>query len=405
MASVPMASGLLGILFMGWFMDVMGRKPTLLFSYVICVCGCALMATAHDVYMLGFGRGVTALGIRTGVTCVSVYMSELSPAGNRGMLVSVEEIYINLGMLAGSLVAWVLMGRQSVDWRTFVTLGGLAPALALVTVLCIQIPESPRYMQMWGRHDEAVTVLRSALDGNDDEIEQTLSSWREEEAVMTKTTLADQLSQVLELPGHAGFRVACCCWISRAGSGIVVIGTYFAMFMKGGGMDEETALRWYMVGQLAKTVSCVLPVLWLIDAYGRRALFLVSATACCASMALAAALQHTGFPAAAVACCVVAFWVSFSMGYGPVVWVYCFEILPRQQRGRAATVSMLCGDVVSGVMLISAPYLFKIDAALPYAMTAVTNFAAAVFFFKSCPETAGMLLEHAGSVGGAPHTA
>merc|ERR1719424_835175 len=130
------------------------------------------MATAHDVYMLGFGRGVTALGIRTGVTCVSVYMSELSPAGNRGMLVSVEEIYINLGMLAASLVAWVLMGRQSVDWRTFVTLGGLAPALALVTVLCMQIPESPRYMQMWGRHDEAVTVLRSALDGNDDEIEQ-----------------------------------------------------------------------------------------------------------------------------------------------------------------------------------------------------------------------------------------
>jgi SP family myo-inositol transporter-like MFS transporter 13 len=251
LASVPMAAGLLGYLFMGWFMDVMGRKPTLLSSYVICLCGCALMATAPDVYMLGLGRGVMALGVRSGVTCVSVYMSELSPAEHRGMLVSVEEIYINIGMLAATLVSWVLMGRQDVSWRSFVTLGGFAPALALVLVLCMQIPESPRYMQMWGRQAEAVAVLRSALDGKDDEIEKTLSSWREEEVTMAKTTWADQLSQVLELPGHAGFRVACYCWISRAGSGIVIIGTYFAVFMKGAGMDDETALRWFTIGQLA----------------------------------------------------------------------------------------------------------------------------------------------------------
>jgi len=405
LASVPMAAGLVGYLFMGWLMDVMGRKPTLVSTYVICMCGCALMATAPDVYQLGLGRGIIALGIRSGITCVSVYMSELSPAEHRGMLVSMEEVYINLGMLAATLMAWVLMGRQNASWRTFVTLGGIAPALALLALLCLQVPESPRYLQLWGRHAEAAAVLRSALDGKDDEIEQTLSSWREEEETMTKTTWADQLSQVLELPGHAGFRIACCCWISRAGSGIVVIGTYFAVFMKEQGMDDESALRWFTAGQLAKTVALALPVLWLIDACGRRALFLASAAACCASTALAAALRHGGFPAAAVAWCVVAYWASFSLGYGPVVWVYCFEILPRHQRGRAATVSMLFGDVAAGVLLISAPYLVEIDAALPYAVIAVTNFAAMVFFYAACPETAGMILEHAGNVGASPRTA
>merc|ERR550525_686912 len=121
-------------------------------------------------------------------------------------------------------------------------------------------------------------------------------------------------------------------------------------------------------------------------------------------MAIVAVLKISNFSLAAIACCLVAYFMSFSIGYGPVVWVYCFEILPLQQRGRAATVSMLCGDTVSGILLISAPYLLDIHAGLPFVVLSATNLLAAAFFFHACPETTGMLLEHASNIGRGPLT-
>lgn len=403
LASVPMAAGLIGYLGLGWCMDMVGRKPTLILSYVICFVGCSLMATAHSVAMLGVGRGIIALGIRSGVICVSVYMSELSPAGTRGTLVSVEEIYLNIGILAATFAAWGLMGMKIVTWRTFVSIGAFAPALALVCILCLQVPESPRYLQMWGRLSEATTVLRAALEGDEVEISRTLSSWGEEEADMQRKSWMDHLRDIRALPRHRGFRLATYCWMSRAGSGIVILSTYFSLFMKG--MGQESTLRWFTIGQTAKTLTLLLPVCWLIDSCGRRALFLASAVACCSCTASAAVLQISGFPIVAVACCIVAYFMSFSIGYGPVVWVYCFEILPQQQRGRAATISMLCGDVFSGTLLIVGPYLLKVHAALPYVVISATNLIAALFFFSACPETAGMLLEDAGKAGMLPEDA
>jgi len=401
LSSVPMAAGLAGYLFMGWCMDMVGRKPTIIASYAICFMGCSLMATATNVYALGLGRGVLSLGIRAGVMTVSVYMSELSPACSRGTLVSIEEVYINVGNLCATFAAWVLMGSEMVSWRVFVGIGACAPALALLCILILPVPESPRYLQMWGRKAEAVAVLRGALVGKEEEIQNVLLHWKEEEASMTQQTWKDQLEQIKALPSHLGFRIAACCWIARSGSGIVVIGTFFGLLMKG--MGHEATLRWYAIGTLGKTLALIPPVWWLIDTYGRRAMFIASAIACCMSMAAAAAAQMSGIGLTAVAICLLLYFMSFSLGYGPVVWVYCFEILPHQQRGRAATISMLLGDIGSGILLISAPYLIKLHVVLPYLVIACTNLMAAGFFFSNCPETTGMVLERACHVGTPAH--
>mmetsp|Transcript_69768 Transcript_69768/g.138053 ORF Transcript_69768/g.138053 Transcript_69768/m.138053 type:complete len:469 (+) Transcript_69768:136-1542(+) len=401
LASMPMAAGIAGYLFMGWCMDMVGRKPTIIASYAICFMGCSLMATATNIYALGAGRGVLALGIRSGVMSVSVYMSELSPAGSRGTLVSIEEVYINVGNLCATFAAWILMGSEIITWRAYVSIGACAPALALFCILLLPVPESPRYLQMWGHQAEAEAILRRVLIGKEEEIQRVLLHWKEEEATMMQKTWNDHLEQLKALPGHLGFRLASYCWIARGGSGLVVVGTYFGLLMKG--MGHEATLRWYAIGTLGKTLALIPPVWWLIDSYGRRAMFIVSALACGGSMAAAAAMQLSGAGLTAVAICILLYFMSFSLGYGPVVWVYCFEILPHQQRGRAATISMLLGDIGSGMLLISGPYLIELHAVLPYVVLAATNLLAAGFFFSKCPETTGMLLERASHVGTPPH--
>lgn len=396
LASLPLLAAALGYLFMSWVMDVVGRKPAIIATYVMQFIGCLVMATAPDIMTLAIGRGILTIGIKAGVTCVSVYMTELSPAANRGSLVSIEEIYINVGILAATFAAWIMMGVELISWRVFVAAGAIAPSLSLVCILPPQVPESPRYLHLHGRAEEAHEVLRSALDGDEDEMAKTLTLWHQEtkEAeAQTKKTWEECLQDFRNLLKHRGFQIASACWLCRAASGIAIMGTYGALFLSGHG--QETTFRWFVAAQVAKTLALIPSVLWFIDKCGRRTLFLASAVCCCLVMAAAAACKFTDAHFYLFAGCVVLYFMSFSIGYGPVVWVYCFEILPAELRGRAAAASILIGDILNLVLIAIGPILWEYHVALPFTVLAITNFFAVGFFWMACPETKGMVLEEA----------
>jgi MFS family permease len=399
LASLPLLAAVLGYLFMAWVMDVVGRKPAIIVTYVMQFIGCIVMAGAPDIFTLAIGRAILSMGIKSGVTCVSVYMTELSPAANRGALVSIEEIYINVGILAATFAAWIMMGREMMSWRVFVAVGSIAPALSLVCIVFPQVPESPRYLHMRGLEDEARVVLRSALDGDEAEISKTIALWVDEAKTNAKEaqkSWADSMKDLRDLFAHKGFRIASACWLCRAGSGIAIMGTYGALFLSGVG--QETSLRWFMAAQIAKTLALIPSVMWLLDSFGRRTLFLVSAVCCCCCMTGAAACKLTGGAFIFFGACIVAYFIAFSIGYGPVVWVYCFEILPGEIRGRAAAVSILVGDTLNFILITAGPIMWEMHHALPFSVLAITNLFAVAFFWAACPETKGLLLEEAKDV-------
>jgi MFS family permease len=396
LASLPLLAAALGYLIMSWVMDVVGRKPAIIATYVMQFVGCLVMATAPDIMTLAIGRSILSIGIKSGVTCVSVYMTELSPATHRGALVSIEEIYINVGILAATFAAWIMMGVEMISWRVFVAAGAIAPALSLLCILPPQVPESPRYLHIQGRAEEAQEVLRSALDGDEDEISKTLDLWQKEakiEEAQTQMTWEECVQELCSLFKHRGFQISSACWLCRAASGIAIMGTYGALFLTGHG--QETTLRWFVAAQVAKTAALLPSVLWLIDSFGRRTLFLVSAVCCCLVMGAAATCKVMEVHFYLFAGCVVAYFMCFSIGYGPVVWVYCFEILPAELRGRAAAVSILIGDTLNFILIGIGPILWEYHSALPFSVLAITNLCAVGFFWCACPETKGMLLEEA----------
>lgn len=395
LTTVPAIGSLLGIVVMSWCLDIFGRKPTIMFSYVLCCIACLITAFSDGIIMLAAGKMLEGVGIKSGVIGVSIYMSELAPAESRGSLVSLEELYINIGILFATAAAWLLMGMESVSWRVYVGSGILPPLVALFGMILLKVPESPRYLHMWGRKAEAEAVLRSALT-SEKEVSDTLNSWAQDRGSMHKKSPMQHLQDVKSLPADPGFRLASYCWIARAGSGIAVISAYFTLLMQG--IGEEASLRMFTIGATCKTLALLPSVLWFIDSQGRKQLFLTSAVVCCLAIAAAACLQLNHASLAIVACCVVLYQGGFSIGYGPVVWTYCFEILPQEQRGRAALLSMLPGDILSGLMLLTFPVIIEANAGFAYAALAVSNLAAVLFFYMGCPETKGVLLEKAHDV-------
>ncbi|KAL2255451.1 hypothetical protein VTK26DRAFT_3371, partial [Humicola hyalothermophila] len=88
----------------------------------------------------------------------------LAPARWRGRVVTGNVVFITLGQVVAYVVGWVLReyGDEETAWRWMVGLGA-APAVAQGAVVAALMPESPRWLVMVGRGEEARRVIGRVL--------------------------------------------------------------------------------------------------------------------------------------------------------------------------------------------------------------------------------------------------
>jgi len=138
-----------------------GRRPAIAAVAAGFVVGPVIMAAAGGAASLVAGRLV--VGAATGAAAVAVpaYLAELAPPALRGRIVQMFEVALAGGMLAASLADAVLAGVGRAPWRWMVG-APLLPALLLVAGVGM-LPESPRWLVVAGRLDDAVAVLRRVV--------------------------------------------------------------------------------------------------------------------------------------------------------------------------------------------------------------------------------------------------
>eukprot|EP00931_Biecheleriopsis_adriatica_P112402 TRINITY_DN8701_c0_g1_i2.p2 TRINITY_DN8701_c0_g1~~TRINITY_DN8701_c0_g1_i2.p2 ORF type:complete len:224 (-),score=35.73 TRINITY_DN8701_c0_g1_i2:49-720(-) len=209
---------------------------------------------------------------------------------------------------------------------------------------------------------------------------------------MKQKTHSEMMSEILGLWKNQGFRLAVYCWLAKCASGLAMISMFFPLILKTYGVEEGAALRWFTLASVIKTIA-IIPTVLLMDSFGRRFFFLLSAVACALFMSTAAYLSTNDFPGSMIALALTFYFCSYSLGYGPVPWVYCFEILPNELRGRAAVISPMPGDAFANILIVLAPLLLEADGVLLFTIVAASNLLAAGFFYTVCPETKAMLLE------------
>ena len=94
------------------------------------------------------GRLVNGVGVGAGTLVSPIYISEISPASQRGMLTSGYQVFIQSGALIGSWISFVtqatISDHSALQWQIPVALQFVAGLLLLIG--CLIIPESPRYL-------------------------------------------------------------------------------------------------------------------------------------------------------------------------------------------------------------------------------------------------------------------
>jgi len=155
----------------GFAIDWIGRRPTMLALIPPYMVGWVLMLFAKNVTMLYFGRFI--LGMCGGAFCVTapMYCTEITATALRGTIGSFFQLLIVSGVLYGYLVGAFL---------PLLTINILCAILPVIfAIIHFFMPESPVYLAMKGRNDDAAKALQW-LRGKDADIDDELKEILEE---------------------------------------------------------------------------------------------------------------------------------------------------------------------------------------------------------------------------------
>ncbi|KAK1817949.1 hypothetical protein LTR12_007701 [Friedmanniomyces endolithicus] len=124
----------------GKLSDVFGRKPCLLFAYVVFGLGCLFCGLAQDMTQLIAARAFAGIGAGGMTTVVSILLSDIIPLRNRGTWQGYVNIVFATGASSGAPLGGVL--ADTVGWR-WAFLGQVPLcAVAFVTVFfAIHLPK------------------------------------------------------------------------------------------------------------------------------------------------------------------------------------------------------------------------------------------------------------------------
>lgn len=159
--SAYLVGAVLGALGFGWLTDRIGRKKLFFVTLTLYLAATAATSLSWDVASFALFRFLTGAGIGGEYTAINSTIQELVPARYRGW----TDLTINgsfwIGAALGAVGAIVLLDPQIIDpelgWRLAFLTGAV---LGLVVfVMRLWIPESPRWLMIHGRPDEAVGIV------------------------------------------------------------------------------------------------------------------------------------------------------------------------------------------------------------------------------------------------------
>ncbi|KAK5058471.1 hypothetical protein LTR69_006876 [Exophiala sideris] len=387
--------------------DRYGRKKVIGLGAVTSVIGAALQAGSVNPAMMIIARLIVGAGMGILLATVPLYQAEIAPPSNRGFIVGIHASLIGFGSMISNWIGvafYYVPG--SAGWRVPLALQVIFP-LALVCVL-VFIPESPRWLYMHDRADEAEKVLIALHKRADDPTHafarteiQIIRSQIDYERANRVPVLEAFKKRSLQKRFALGFLAM---WDTQC-SGLIVVLAYQAVIYESLGYSP------FMAGILG-SVWCVLNGTGnflggvIGDYVGRKrqiatglAMLLVLLVLLCVTTKLYAGTDNkSGKTAAAVFTFLMI--AVYATGVDCPSLVYSSELYPGEWRALGVATSL--SAVLWGCLIFTAaaPAALANIGALYYVVFIVLTFfqlLLVIFFF---PDTKGFTLEQMSAVFG-----
>ncbi len=389
MHGVAMGSALygtvIGSLIGSWPTDRFGRRPTLLgvgLLFLLSAIGCAF---APEVGTFIVARLVGGIGIGISTVTAPLYISEIAPPAQRGRLAAMFQFNIVLGIVVAFASNALLAGVGAQAWRWMLGVAAV-PSVAYMA-MALGLPESPRWLLLRGRRDEALRTMALVREG---------ASAAEVAAEADAIVAAAREGGVAggfwtwrhRVPIALAFLVAFFNQLSGINAILYFAPRIFAMT----GLGAQAALL-QSVGIGLTNLVATFVGLWLIDRVGRRTLLLAGSAGYLLSLGGCAwgfATHHE----AIVPACIFGFIAAHAIGQGTVIWVLISEVFPAAHRATGQALGSATHWVFAALLTTAFPLMV---AAMAPAAVFLVFFAMMVLHtlwaLFLVPETKGVSLE------------
>jgi len=372
-----------GAAFAGRLSDRYGRRYVLLWIAMLFALTSVATAIAWDFPSFLAARFIGGLAVGAVSLVSPMYISEVAPAAVRGRLGALYQMSIVTGILVSYCINYLLHDIGADNWRwMFGT--GVIPSVIFFALL-LRAPETPRFLLMAGRRDEARAVMARIGESLD-----ATSSAGAANSSTNRRSWRELFQPGVRRAVFVGFWLA----ILIHFSGINTVIDYAPMIFQSAGWELDAALLSTFVVGIANFVFTLVSF-WTIDRYGRRPLYIAGSLGMAVALAaLTVSVLLGRFEGTMALVLILAYLAFFASCIGPVFWTLVPEIFPTRVRGTAMTVPVLTQWVANAVVVLLFPAaLNQLGQAPTFAILGAVSLAQALFTWRFVPETKNRTLE------------
>lgn len=452
----------LAMMVSGPLSDKIGRRPVLKIAAVLFAISAVASAVAPNFITLVIARMLGGFGVGAALIIAPMYIAEIAPAAMRGRMVSFNQLNIVIGISAAFFTNYLILrfGQSDLAWAEALRLGDwnwrwmlgveALPAIFYFFAL-FAVPESPRWLVMNGKNDEARQILVKVTDSAQAEADiMAVKASLHEEQSTERAALVELFRPAMRLVLIIGISVA----ILQQLTGINSVFFYAPMIFEQSGIGTDASFMQAVLVGLVNLVFTLLAILF-IDRLGRRPLLGFGLTGIAVCMLLlsygfgSASYTLTGdsvaalpleisrdalqplldqtydsdvtFRKAVVAAVgseafqnnqsalvsaaidmnpkiilvgILGFVASFAISLGPVMWVLFSELFPNQVRGLAISFVGLINSGVSFFVQLVFPWeLQNFGNSVTFLIYGLVAIVGLVVIMRLLPETKGKSLE------------
>lgn len=380
-----------GALIAGYISDKIGRKKVLIATSILFLVSALASALSNSLNQFVMARFIGGLGIGMASMLSPLYISEIAPANKRGMLVTLYQLAIVLGINLVYFINFKVASYSTESWNIdmgwrYMLGSEIVPAVIFFIALFL-VPESPRWLASKGRSEEALDILKK-VNGSENG-KEILSE--------IKTTINQKKGRFTDL-FTSGTKIALIIGIVLALfsqiTGINAIIYYAPEIFKEAGFDTQSALFQTLIIGGINTLFTFVAILF-IDKLGRKTLLVGGLIGMILSLFCVGLLFYLDFNSGPwLLLFILGFIASFAASLGPIPWVIISEIFPTKTRGIAMSIATL--TLWLGVVAVTQFFpilLNKIGSALTFWLFMINATILLVFTLKFIPETKGKTLE------------
>lgn len=383
--SMALWGTVIGALFGGIPCDRFGRKKVLFWIGVLYLLSALGSAFAPDPYVFSISRFIGGLGVGASSVAVPIYISEITPAYNRGKLVALYQFNIVFGILI-AFISNYLIGTIFDDqaWRWM--LGVEAVPATIYLLLVLGVPESPRWLVLKQNDISGAKTLLEQLNPREN-IDKLILQIKK--SVSKKAEATVFFSKRFQFPIILAFLLA----FFNQLSGINFVLYYAPRIFEQAGVAAGDVLGASVSLGVVNLLFTLLGM-YLIDRAGRKSLMYIGSFGYILSLIGVAWAFATGAEGTVVVIFVSAFIASHAVGQGAVIWVFISEIFPNVVRDYGMSLGSGTHWVFAAIITLLTPtVLSAFSGAQIFGFFAFMMVLQLLFVWKIMPETKNLTLE------------